>query len=111
MALASSARDQEAIAAFDEAIQLGGATPSLHENRGMVLMHLGRAAEAAPDLRAAYDAHPRAQLALSVGYAYQAARQPGPAIVFLRRALANPLALSSEQRRPSLSISHPRGKS
>jgi len=61
-------------------------------------MHLGRAAAAAPDLRAAYDAHPRAQLALSVGYAYQAARQPGPAIVFLRRALADAHTLSPAQR-------------
>jgi tetratricopeptide (TPR) repeat protein len=98
MALASSGRDQGAIAAFDEAIQLGGTTPSLRENRGMVLMHLGRAAEAAPDLRAAYDAHPRAQLALSVGYAYQAAHQPGPAIVFLRRALTDAHTLPPVQR-------------
>jgi tetratricopeptide (TPR) repeat protein len=98
MALASLSRDQEAITAYDEAIQLGGATPLLRENRGIVLMHLGRAAAAAPDLRAAYDAHPRAQLALSVGYAYQAARQPGPAIVFLRRALADAHGLSPAQR-------------
>lgn len=98
MAFASLARDHEAIAAYDEAIQLGGATPLLRENRGIVLMHLGRAAAAAPDLRAAYDAHPRAQLALSVGYAYQAAHQPGPAIVFLRRALADAHSLSPAQR-------------
>jgi tetratricopeptide (TPR) repeat protein len=98
LALASSARDKEAIAALDQAVQLGGATPALRENRGMVLMHLGRSAEAASDLRAAYDAHPRAQLALSVGYAYQAARQPGPAIVFLRRALADAHTLSPAQR-------------
>jgi tetratricopeptide (TPR) repeat protein len=98
MALANSARDQEAIAAFDEAIQLGGATPSLRENRGMVLMHLGRAAAAAPDLRAAYDAHPTTQLALALGYAYQAARQPGPAIVFFRRALTDAHTLSPAKR-------------
>jgi tetratricopeptide (TPR) repeat protein len=98
MALASLARDQEAMAAYDEAIQLGGATPLLRENRGIVLMRLGRAAAAAPDLRAAYDAHPRAQLALSVGYAYQAVRQPGPAIVFLRRALADAHSLPPAQR-------------
>jgi tetratricopeptide (TPR) repeat protein len=64
----------------------------------MVLMHLGRAAAAAPDLRAAYDAHPTAQLALSVGYAYQAAHQPGPAIVFLQRALTDAHTLPPVQR-------------
>ena len=98
LALASLERDQEAIAAYDKAFQLGGATPSLHENRGAVLMHLGRAAAAAADLRAAYDAHPRAELALSLGYAYQAAHQPGPAIVFLRQALAHPQTLSPAQK-------------
>ena len=46
VALASLARDQEAVAAYDAAIQLGGATPSLHENRGILLMRLGRAAAA-----------------------------------------------------------------
>jgi tetratricopeptide (TPR) repeat protein len=96
--LESLGRDQEALAAYDAAIQLGGLTPSVHENRGNLLMHLGRAAAAALDLRAAYDAHPRAELALSLGYAYQAARQLGPAIVFLRRALADPQALSLAQR-------------
>jgi tetratricopeptide (TPR) repeat protein len=35
---------------------------------------------------------------LSLGYAYQAAHQPGLAIVFLRRALTNPQALSPAQR-------------
>jgi tetratricopeptide (TPR) repeat protein len=97
-ALASLARDQEALTAYDSAIQLGGATPSLHEDRGIVLMRLGRAAAAAADFRAAYDAHPRADLALSLGYAHQAARQPGLAIVFLRRALADPQVLSPAQR-------------
>jgi tetratricopeptide (TPR) repeat protein len=96
--LANLARDQEALAAYDAAVQLGGATPSLHENRGMVLMRLGRAAGAASEFRAAYDAHPRAALALSLGYAHQAAHQPGPGIVFLRRALADPQALSPAQR-------------
>jgi tetratricopeptide (TPR) repeat protein len=96
--LANLARDQEALAAYDAAVQLGGATPSLHENRGMVLMRLGRAAGAASEFRAAYDAHPRAALALSLGYAHQAAHQPGPGIVFLRRALADPRALSPAQR-------------
>jgi tetratricopeptide (TPR) repeat protein len=96
--LANLARDQEALAAYDAAIQLGGATPSLHENRGVVLMRLGRAAAAASEFRAAYDAHPRAALALSLGYAHQAAHQPGPGIVFLRRALADPQALSAAQR-------------
>ena len=97
-ALSSLARDQDALAAYDAAIQLDSATPSLHENRGIVLMRLGRAAAAVSDLRAAYDAHPRAELALSLGYAYQAARQPGPAIVFLRRALADRQTLSPAQR-------------
>ena len=97
-ALASVARDQEALTAYDAAIQLGGATPSLHENRGIVLMRLGRPAAAVADFRAAYDAHPRADLALSLGYAHQAAHQPGLAIVFLRRALADPQALSPGQR-------------
>src|SRR5207248_7285523 len=69
-----------------------------HENRGIVLMHLGRAAAALSDLRAAYDARPRADLASSLGYAYQAAHQPGLAIVFLRRALADPQALSLAKR-------------
>jgi tetratricopeptide (TPR) repeat protein len=96
--LASLGRDQEALAAYDAAIQLGGATPSLRENRSIVLMRLGRAAAAVSDLRAAYDALPRADLALSLGYAYQAAHQPGLAIVFLRRALADPQALSPAQR-------------
>jgi tetratricopeptide (TPR) repeat protein len=97
IALASLARDQEAVAAYDAAIQLGGATPSLLENRGIILMRLGRATAAVTDLRAAYDAHPRTDLALSLGYAYQAAHQPGPAIVFLQRALTGP-ALSPAQR-------------
>jgi len=97
-ALASLARDQEALAAYDAAIQLGGTTPSLHENRGIVLMRLGRAAAAVSEFRAAYDAHPRADLALSLGYAHQAAHQPGLAIVFLRRALADPQALSAAQK-------------
>jgi tetratricopeptide (TPR) repeat protein len=96
--LASLGRDQEALAAYDAATQLGGATPSLHENRGIVLMRLGRAAAAASDLRVAYDAHPRADLAMSLGYAYQAAHQPGVAIVFLRRALADLSALSLAQK-------------
>jgi tetratricopeptide (TPR) repeat protein len=97
-AFASLARDQEALAAYDAAIKLGGATPSLHENRGVVLLRLGRAAGAASEFRAAYDADPRADLALSLGYAHQAAHQPGLAIVFLRRALADPKALSPAQR-------------
>jgi len=97
-ALASLARDQEALTAYDTAIQLDGTTPSLHENRGIVLMHLGRAAAATSELRAAYEAHPRVALALSLAYAYQAAHQPGLAIVFLRRALTNPQALSPAQR-------------
>jgi tetratricopeptide (TPR) repeat protein len=96
--LASLGRDQEALAAYDAATQLGAATPSLHENRGIVLMRLGRAAAAASDLRVAYDAHPRADLAMSLGYAYQAAHQPGVAIVFLRRALADLSALSLAQK-------------
>src|SRR5207248_1277935 len=50
------------------------------------------------DLRTAYDAHPRADLASSLGYAYQAAHQPGLAIVFLRRALADPPAPSVAKR-------------
>jgi tetratricopeptide (TPR) repeat protein len=98
VALASLGRDQEALAAYDAAIQLGGATPSLHENRGIVLVRLGRAAAALSDLRAAYDALPRADLALSLGYAYQAAHQPGLAVVFLRRALAGPQALAPAHR-------------
>ena len=97
-ALASLARDQDALSAYDTAIQLGGVTPSLHENRGIVLMRLGQAAGAASEFRAAYDAHPRADLALSLGYAHQAAHQPGLAIVFLRRALADPQVLSQAQR-------------
>ena len=97
-ALASLARDQEALAAYDAAIQLGGATPSLHQNRGTVLMRLGRAAAAASEFRAAYDAHPRSDLALSLGYAQQAAHQPGPAIVFLRRSLDDPQALTPSQK-------------
>jgi len=96
--LASLGRDQEAVAAYDAAIEFGGATPSLHENRGIVLLRLGRASAALSDLRAAYDAHPRADLASSLGYAYQAAHQPGIAIVFLRRALADPQALSPAKR-------------
>ena len=99
LALANLSRDEEALAAFDKALQLGGATPSLHENRGAALMRLGRAAAALSDFRAAYDAGPRADLALSLGYAHQAAHQPGLAIVFLRRALADPQALSAAQRR------------
>jgi tetratricopeptide (TPR) repeat protein len=95
--LASLRRDQEALAAYDAAIQLGGSTPSLRENRGNVLMRLGRAAAAVSDLRSAYDSFPRADLALSLGYVYQAAHQPGLAIVFLRRALGNPQALSPAQ--------------
>jgi tetratricopeptide (TPR) repeat protein len=96
--LASLGRDQEAVAAYDAAIEFGGATPSLHENRGIVLLRLGRASAALSDLRVAYDAHPRAELASSLGYAYQAAHQPGLAIVFLRRALADPQALSPTKR-------------
>src|SRR5262245_18047278 len=76
IALTNLPRDQEALAAYDAALQLGGASPSLRENRSIVLMRLGRAAAAISDLRAAYDAAPRADLALSLGYAYQAARQP-----------------------------------
>src|SRR5215813_8972472 len=86
IALANLGRDQEAVAAYDKAIGLDSASPTLHENRGFALMRLGRAAAAVSDLRAAYDALPRADLALSLGYAYQAAREPGPGIVFLRRA-------------------------
>jgi tetratricopeptide (TPR) repeat protein len=96
--LANLARDQEALAAYDAAILLGGATPALHQNRGTVLMRLGRAAAAASEFRAAYDAHPRSDLALSLGYAQQAAHQPGPAIVFLRRALADPQPLTPAQK-------------
>jgi len=96
--LASLGRDQEALAAYSVAVQLGVNTPSLHENRGIVLMRLGRAAAAVSDLRSAYDANPRADLALSLGYAYQAAHQPGLAIVFLRRALTDAQALSPAQR-------------
>ena len=96
--LASLGRDQEAVAAYDAAIEFGGATPSLHEDRGIVLLRLGRASAALSDLRAAYDAHPRADLASSLGYAYQAAHQPGLAIVFLRRALADSQALSPAKR-------------
>jgi tetratricopeptide (TPR) repeat protein len=98
IALTNLPRDQEALAAYDAALQLGGASPSLRENRGIVLMRLGRAAAAISDLRAAYDAAPRADLALSLGYAYQAAHQPGLAIVFLRRALAGPQVLSPAQK-------------
>jgi len=97
-ALANLGRDQEAVAAYDRAIALGGATTSLHENRGFALMRLGRAAAAVSDLRAAYDALPRGDLALSLGYAYQAAREPGPGIVFLRRALTDSHALSLAQK-------------
>ena len=61
-------------------------------------MRLGRAAADVSDLRAAYDALPRADLALSLGYAYQAAHQPGLAIVFMRRALADPRTLSPAQK-------------
>ena len=96
--LASLGRDQEAVAAYDAAIEFGGATPSLHENRGIALLRLGRASAALSDLRAAYDAYPRADLASSLGYAYQAAHQPGLAIVFLRRALADSQALSPAKR-------------
>jgi tetratricopeptide (TPR) repeat protein len=99
LALANLSRDEEALAAYDKALQLGGATPSLHENRGAALMRLGRAAAALSDFRAAYDARPRADLALSLGYAHQATHQPGLAIVFLRRALADPQGLSAAQRR------------
>src|SRR6202030_2236828 len=67
--LANLGRDQEALAAYDAAVQFGGATPSLRENQGSVLMRLGRAAAAASEFRAAYDAPPRAALALSLGYA------------------------------------------
>jgi tetratricopeptide (TPR) repeat protein len=74
-ALASLARDQEALAAYDIAIQLGGATPSLHQNRGIILMRLGRGAAALSEFRAAYDAHPRPDIALSLGYAHQAAHR------------------------------------
>jgi tetratricopeptide (TPR) repeat protein len=97
-ALASLARDQEALTAYDAAIQLGGATPSLHQNRGTVLMRLGRATAAASEFRAAYDAHPRSDLALSLGYAQQSAHQPGPAIVFLRRSLADLQGLTPAQK-------------
>jgi tetratricopeptide (TPR) repeat protein len=99
VALAQLTRNEEALVAYDTAERLGGATSSLHENRGATLMRLGRPAAAASDFRAAYHAHPRADLALSLGYAYQAARQPGPAIVFLRRALVNLWTLSPAQRR------------
>jgi adsorption protein A len=99
LALASLSRDEEALAAYDRAVQLGGATASLHENRATLLMRLGRTAAAMSDLRAAYDTHPRTELALSLGYAHQAAHQPGLAIVFLRRALADPQSLSTAQRR------------
>jgi tetratricopeptide (TPR) repeat protein len=98
VALGSLGRDHEALAAYDAAVQLGGGTPALRENRGILLMRLGRAAAAVSDLRAAYDSLPRADLALSLGYAYQAAHQPGLAIVFLRRALADPRALSPAQK-------------
>jgi tetratricopeptide (TPR) repeat protein len=98
-ALANLSRDEEALVAYDKAVYLGGAAPALRESRASTLMRLGRAAEAMPDFRAAYDAHPRADLALSLGYAHQAAHQPGLAIVFLRRALADPQALSAAQRR------------
>jgi len=93
IALASLGRDQEALAAYNAALEQGGATPALYENRGILLMRLGRASAAVSDLRAAYDALRRADLALSLGYAYQAAHQPGLAIVFLRRALADSRAL------------------
>ena len=98
VALASLGRHQEALGAYNAAIELGGGTPALHENRGLLLMRLGRAAAAVSDLRAAYDSLPRADLALSLGYAYQAAHQPGLAIVFFRRALADPRALSLAQK-------------
>ena len=98
VALTSLGQDQEALAAYDAAIKFGGATPSLYENRGVTLIRLGRAASAVSDLRAAYDIAPRADLALSLGYAYQAAHQPGLAIVFLRRALTAPQALTAAQR-------------
>jgi len=97
--LASLSRDHEALAAYDTAVQLGDVSPSLHENRGAVLMRLGHPAAAASEFRVAYDARPRADLALSLGYAHQAALQPGLAIVFLRRALASPQALSPAQLR------------
>jgi tetratricopeptide (TPR) repeat protein len=97
-ALASLSRDKDALAAYDMAIRLGGATPSLRENRGTVLMRLGRFPEAVSEFRAAYDAHPRADLALSLGYAHQGAHQPGLAIVFLKRALADPQTLTEGQR-------------
>jgi tetratricopeptide (TPR) repeat protein len=97
-ALANLRRDQDALAAYDTAVELGGANAGLYKTRGTLLMRLGRASAAASDFRAAYDALPRADLALLLGYAYQAARQPGVAIVFLRRALADPRALSPAQR-------------
>ncbi len=107
VALASLGRDQEAVAAYDAAIQLGDATPSVHENRGIVLMRLGRAAAALSDLRAAYDAHPRADLALSLGYAHQAAHQPGLAIVFLRRALTDrPALLPAQKQQASAALGY-----
>jgi tetratricopeptide (TPR) repeat protein len=98
LVLANLERDQEALSAYDKAIELGGGSPVLYKNRGIALMRLGRPKAALSDLRAAYDALPGADLALSLGYAYQAAHQPGPGIVFLQRALANQHALTREQR-------------
>jgi tetratricopeptide (TPR) repeat protein len=97
-ALANMSRDKDALAAYDMAMRLGAGTPALRENRGTVLMRLGRPAEAVPEFRAAYDAHPRPDLALSLAYAHQAAHQPGLAIVYLKRALADPHALSAAQQ-------------
>lgn len=97
-AFASMLQQEQALQAYQVAAQLSDASPSLHAQRGAVLMRLGRASEAASEFRAAYDANPRADLALSLGYAYQAAHQPGPAIVFFRRALAGAQLLSPAQR-------------
>jgi tetratricopeptide (TPR) repeat protein len=65
--LANLGRDQDALAAYDTAVELGGANPDLYKTRGILLMRLGRASAAASDLRAAYDALPRADLALLLG--------------------------------------------
>jgi tetratricopeptide (TPR) repeat protein len=97
-ALASLSREGEALAAYDDAVRFGGATTALHEKRAAVLMRLARPAAAAAEYRAAYDLTHRADLALSLGYAHQATHQPGLAIVFLRRALAEPQMLSPAQR-------------
>lgn len=101
-ALAQQSRDQEALAAYDEAVRLGAGSPLIHQSRGAALMHLGRAAAAIEEFRTAYDSLPHADIALSLAYAHQAAGQPGLAIVFLRRALADSRALSAAQRRQAV---------